>query len=316
MAEEAGVESVRALFANASLSDLSDNSEGSETKETKDQAGDKPSAPGGAKGDGPAPEPKPGPDKSSLPEADAKAEKPAQDAANKSKFARERERREKTWAEINAEKESIKAEKEAVKTERERWLRERQEAESRIKQTAETVERDGHGYSVADYERAAKQFKEEGDAEMAGRAESAASQLKSKAAETATRAKVEQFQKAWGENIAKAEEKEPDLKNPQSELHKEVVAVLQNFPLLQQVPDGVLKALEAVKIQRRAAQADKHEAEAKKLKLELDGLQKKLSVNGGAPSEPLAEEKSFDAMPLAEQRKRLRAEFAKLGGSD
>jgi len=312
VAEDTGAD-VRALFANASVGEIAGSPEGSDTQGTKDQTGKDTGAPGGAKEDKPVPEPKPESGKGSLPKADATAEKPAPDAANKSKFAKERERREKSWSEINAEKEAFKAEKQALETEREAFRKECEASEARLKRAAEAAERDEHGYSASDYERASEQFQKDGDTEMAGMAAQAARALKAKSEENVRRSRVEQFQNAWRDNLSNAEEKEPDLKDPQSELHKEVLSVLNGFPLLQHVPDGVLKALEAVKVQRRAAQADKHEAEAGRLRSELESLQKKLSVNGGTPSEPLAEEKPFDSLPLEEQRRRLRAEFARAG---
>ena len=237
-------------------------------------------------------------------ETEPKAEKKAEPKVEKekSKFAQEQNRKAKTWEQINAEKEALKAEREAVRREREEWSKQREQST-----TAETnSHRDEKGYTAEDYEAAAKEFEADGDSQLAKAARAKADNVRKAATERQQKVKQEQFQKSWAENYNKLSEKESWLKDQSSAEYKRTVSLLQNFPLLTATPDGLVHAVEIVKLQNTAERAQSIEAENKSLKEQLSKLQQKTAIGKSIPAGQLkAEEKDFSKLSLKEQREAL-----------
>jgi len=220
----------------------------------------------------------------------------------KSKFAQEQNRKAKSWEQINAEKEALKAEREAVKREREEWSRSREQS----KATETNSHRDEKGYTAEDYEAAAKEFEADGDSQLAKAARAKADNVRKAAGERQQKVQQEQFQKSWAENYGKLSEKEAWLKDQNSSEYKRTVQLLQNFPLLTATPDGLVHAVEIVKLQNAAERSQSMEAENKSLKEQLSKLQQKTAIGKSVPAGQLkAEEKDFSKLSLKEQRDAL-----------
>lgn len=219
-----------------------------------------------------------------------------------SKFAQENARKAKTWESINAEKEALKAEREAIKREREEWTKSREESKA---QEVNSV-RDDKGYTAEDYEAAAKEFDADGDTQLAKAARAKAEGVRKLAGERAQKAQSEQFQKAWADNFSRLSEKEAWLKDQNSDAYKRTVGLLQKFPLLTQVPDGLVHAVEIVKLQESAERASSLETENKSLKEKLEKLQQKTAIGKSIPAGTLkAQENDFSKLSLKEQREAL-----------
>ena len=234
-------------------------------------------------------------------EPEAKAEKKAE--KEKSRFAQEQNRKAKTWEQINAEKEAIKAEKEALKREREEWGKQREQSTA-----AETNSfRDEKGYTAEDYEAAAKEFEADGDSQLAKAARAKAEGVRKSASERQQKAQQEKFAKAWADSYARLSEKETWLKDQNSPEYKRTVELLQRVPVLQSMPDGLVHAVELMKLQDSAAKAQSIEAENKALKEQLNKLQQKTAIGKSIPAgqPPKAEEKDFSKLSLKEQREAL-----------
>ena len=220
----------------------------------------------------------------------------------KSKFAQEQNRKAKTWEQINAEKEALKAEREAVKREREEWSRSREQS----KAIETNSHRDEKGYTAEDYEAAAKEFEADGDSQLAKAARAKADNVRKAAGERQQKVQQEQFQKSWAENYGKLSEKEAWLKDQNSSEYKRTVQLLNNFPLLTATPDGLVHAVEIVKLQNAAERSQSMEAENKSLKEQLSKLQQKTAIGKSVPAGQLkAEEKDFSKLSLKEQRDAL-----------
>ena len=235
-------------------------------------------------------------------EPEAKAEKKA-DKEKSSKFAQEQNRKAKTWEQINAEKEAIKAEKEALKREREEWSKQREQST-----VAETNSfRDEKGYTAEDYEAAAKEFEADGDSQLAKAARAKAEGVRKSANERQQKAQQEKFAKAWADSYARLSEKETWLKDQNSPEYKRTVELLQRVPVLQSMPDGLVHAVELMKLQDAAGKAQSIEAENKALKEQLNKLQQKTAIGKSIPAgqPPKAEEKDFSKLSLKEQREAL-----------
>ncbi len=240
------------------------------------------------------------------PEPEAKAEKKTEQKAEKekssSKFAQEQNRKAKTWEQINAEKEAIKAEKEALKREREEWSKQREQSTA-----AETNSfRDEKGYTAEDYEAAAKEFEADGDSQLAKAARAKADGVRKAATERQQKAQQEKFAKAWSDSYARLSEKETWLKDQNSPEYKRTVELLQKVPMLTSMPDGLVHAVELMKLQDTASKAQSIEAENKALKEQLNKLQQKTAIGKSIPAGQLkTEEKDFSRLSLKEQRDAL-----------
>ncbi len=231
-----------------------------------------------------------------------KQEAPKQEKKQESRFAQENARKAKTWEQINAEKEAIKAEKEALRREREEWGKQREQ--SKIAET--NSYRDEKGYTAEDYEAAAKEFEADGDSQLAKAARAKADGVRKAATERQQKAQQEKFAKAWSDSYARLSEKETWLKDQNSPEYKRTVELLQKVPMLTSMPDGLVHAVELMKLQDTASKAQSIEAENKALKEQLNKLQQKTAIGKSVPAGQLkAEEKDFSKLSLKEQREAL-----------
>ena len=235
-------------------------------------------------------------------EPEPKAEKKTEPKDKSSKFAQEQNRKAKTWEQINAEKEALKAEREAVRREREEWSKQREQSKA-----AETSSfRDEKGYTAEDYEAAAKEFDADGDSQLAKAARAKADGVRKAATERQQKAQQEKFAKAWSDSYARLSEKETWLKDQNSPEYKRTVELLQKVPMLTSMPDGLVHAVELMKLQDTASKAQSIEAENKALKEQLNKLQQKTAIGKSVPAGQLkAEEKDFSKLSLKEQREAL-----------
>jgi hypothetical protein len=141
---------------------------------------------------------------------------------------------------------------------------------------------------------------------LAKAARAKADNVRKAAGERQQKVQQEQFQKSWAENYGKLSEKEAWLKDQNSSEYKRTVQLLNNFPLLTATPDGLVHAVEIVKLQNAAERSQSMEAENKSLKEQLSKLQQKTAIGKSVPAGQLkAEEKDFSKLSLKEQREAL-----------
>ena len=232
------------------------------------------------------------------------SEKPKSDKekSSSSKFAQEQGRKTKTWEQINAEKEAIKAEKETLRREREEWTKQREQSSA----TETSSHRDEKGYTADDYEAAAKEFEADGDSQLAKAARAKADNVRKSAFERQRKAQQEQFSKSWSDSYNRLSEKETWLKDQSSPEYKRTVELLQRVPMLTTMPDGLVHAVELMKLQDTAGKAQSIEAENKSLKEQLNKLQQKTAIGKSVPAGQLkTEEKDFSRLSQKEQRDAL-----------
>ena len=231
--------------------------------------------------------------------AKQKEEKPKD---QKSKFAQEQQRKAKSWEQINAEKEAIKAEREAVKREREEWSKQREQSSAAESNSF----RDDKGYTAEDYEAAAKEFDADGDTQLAKAARAKADGVRKAAGAKQQQVQQERFNKSWAENYGRLSEKEVWLKDQSSPEYKRTVELLQRVPFLTAMPDGLVHAVELMKLQDTAGRSQSLESENKALKEQLNKLQQKTAIGKSVPAGQLkTEEKDFSRLSLKEQRDAL-----------
>lgn len=231
--------------------------------------------------------------------AKQKEEKPKD---QKSKFAQEQQRKAKSWEQINAEKEAIKAEREAVKRERDEWSKQLEQSTAAENNSF----RDDKGYTAEDYEAAAKEFDADGDTQLAKAARAKADGVRKAAGAKQQQVQQERFNKSWAENYGRLSEKEVWLKDQSSPEYKRTVELLQRVPFLTAMPDGLVHAVELMKLQDTAGRSQSLESENKALKEQLSKLQQKTAIGKSVPAGQLkTEEKDFSRLSLKEQRDAL-----------
>jgi hypothetical protein len=231
--------------------------------------------------------------------AKQKEEKPKD---QKSKFAQEQQRKAKSWEQINAEKEAIKAEREAVKRERDEWSKQREQSSAAESNSF----RDDKGYTAEDYEAAAKEFDADGDTQLAKAARAKADGVRKAAGAKQQQVQQERFNKSWAENYGRLSEKEVWLKDQSSPEYKRTVELLQRVPFLTAMPDGLVHAVELMKLQDTAGRSQSLESENKALKEQLNKLQQKTAIGKSVPAGQLkTEEKDFSRLSMKEQRDAL-----------
>jgi len=82
--------------------------------------------------------------------------------------------------------------------------------------------------------------------------------------------------------------------------------LLQRVPFLTAMPDGLVHAVELMKLQDTAGRSQSLESENKALKEQLNKLQQKTAIGKSVPAGQLkTEEKDFSRLSLKEQRDAL-----------
>jgi IS1 family transposase len=141
---------------------------------------------------------------------------------------------------------------------------------------------------------------------LAKAARAKAEGVRKSATERQQKAQQEKFAKAWADSYNRLSEKETWLKDQNSAEYKRTVELLQRVPVLQSMPDGLVHAVELMKLQDSAAKAQSIESENKALKEQLNKLQQKTAIGKSIPAGQLkAEEKDFSKLSLKEQREAL-----------
>ena len=226
----------------------------------------------------------------SLKETEAKSED------KRSNYAKEMERRNLTWDKINQEKVALQQEREKLAKEQE---------QVKLAAIKSQPFRDEHGHTADAYEAFAKQAEASGDKANADAAMKAAQAVRAAETQAKQQAAAQEHNTKWQQNYEKLATEHPDLKNKDSEMYKETVAVINQHPLLVQDPNGIALAVEAVVVRRMFKDSQKVSEENKSLKEQIETLQKKLSLSSGVAAEPPKGETPFDKLSDKEQRSQL-----------
>jgi hypothetical protein len=213
-----------------------------------------------------------------------------------SKETKEQARKDKTWREINEEKERLRAEREEI---------ERLRGETAVdpKATKEAEQ----------YEEIARQFDEEGNEAMAKAAREKAREAMSRSQAKSEESRRQEFVRKWNATYADQCDKNPELSDANSPLYKGVAALLQKETILTHIPDGIAKAVEIVGNQIQAGRVSGLQAELDAAKAEIAELNKKLAIGGSDPAVQKGD-KTFEDMTDAEQGEFLRRQAVALEG--
>lgn len=214
-------------------------------------------------------------------------EKTEQEKPDVSREAKDMERKMRSWKSLNDEKEQFQKEREEFEQQKEKW---------RVQQLSETNEiRDDEGYSAKDYDKAAKEFRDDGEVDLAVDAEEKANKLREQESETAKKLQADKFSKDFRSNYEQARATYPDLADHDSELFKRTEQVFLYYPELLGDADGPRKAAWVASRDILASQAESFRDENQQLKNELEEYKSKLSISGSQPA-PRPASKEFMEM--------------------
>ncbi len=124
----------------------------------------------------------------------------------------------------------------------------------------------------------ASEFEADGDSQLAKAARAKADGVRKAAGAKQQQVQQERFNKAWAENYGRLSEKETWLKDQSSPEYKRTVELLQRVPFLTAMPDGLVHAVELMKLQDTAGRSQSLESENKALKEQLSKLQQKTAI--------------------------------------
>jgi hypothetical protein len=204
-----------------------------------------------------------------------------------SKDEKDRERFDRNWKKLEERKKEVEA--------KEKELKDRERKHQKLPSTLEE-ERDNDGYSVKDYQQASKKFREDGEDDLANQADVAARNLYNQG-----------FQKVWLANLEELTEQFPDLSDAKKPLTLAANKVLDTLPFLRGVPDGCKYAVRIAQGDTSASMISELKAENRKLKKELDRLDKSTRLSGSGPSRLPVGDRDIGDLPRKEGRKALRA---------
>jgi len=206
-------------------------------------------------------------------------------------------RLDKTWKQVNEEKDRIKADKEALEEERRELERQKANRTNEFK--------DSEGYTADDYRRTAKAWEQDGEYDRAEWAKKQADVVEKEAKDAQVNAEQEKFREEFQRNFDKAAEDNPDLNTRTSDLYTSVMQLMQDKPFLSSYPEGIVDAVEVVKMRGASKEADELKAKLSEAEKEIEEYKGKLSIGGSPPTDRLDGAKGFDDMSRTEREKAL-----------
>lgn len=234
------------------------------------------------------------------------------DDPNKSKFAKNQERQQKTWAQINAEKEALAKEKEAIKREREDFAKAQQEfkdAQAKAAKPKYTAQQYADFAKTAEAEaerlEAAQEYEKADEKRvLAKKAREYAEELRRNPpqADPSEAQKTEQFKALQKEWHTKAAIDFPEATKPGTPENNRVLELVKAEPSVLNDPKGIYYAHRLAvaehKAETLAASVPAKDKELGELRAKVKELEGKLTVPGdgaatnpgGDPGAPLSEE--------------------------
>jgi len=216
---------------------------------------------------------------------------------SESKWAKNEARKNKSWKEINSQKEELKRAREEL-----------DDMKGQLQEKQTDIDdgkayRDEKGFTAEDYESAAVRLRDEGDADLAKDAEEKAKSVLDEGKKADQDRSVRDTNKQWELARDDLYKEMPELKDSSSELTQTANGILKEHPNLMYLPEGqgLRHAVQVAQWKVAASKTDKSQAEVKELTDKLNKLEKKMSVGGGFTSGKLDGGKSFDDLSLDDQ---------------
>jgi hypothetical protein len=217
-----------------------------------------------------------------------------------SKDDRDKERLDRNWKKMQEREAAAKAlMDEAIREKAELAKQKRDEiVKSKppdLMEEKEILENGEKGYSVKQYQDAAKQAREEGNLDIATQAEAKAREIYTNA-----------FRRIWDANLEKLAEEEPDLTDSRKPISIKCNEILNALPVLKTFPDGCKYAYRIAMGDNSKSLISELKAENQKLKKEVDSLHRATRLTGSGPAHYSGGDKKPEDMSKTERRQFLR----------
>lgn len=246
-------------------------------------------------------DPNQGPETKKAETQDEQPPKETQEESKYSKARKEEERRDRSWKKLEEEKAALKAEREQYEQERLRISQEKAKAKEY---------RDSNGYTAEDYEKFAK---ETDDPSLAEEASKRAEALRNEASEARNKVAQEDFIKGWKRNLDDLLEKDPELKNEESDIGRDLKRILAERPIFSTSEDGIKHAYEFAKAMQSASLVSGLRSQVEKLTQENERLNKLTALSGSGPNQKVSP-KTISEMSSSEQDQLLERMAAEADG--
>jgi hypothetical protein len=219
------------------------------------------------------------------------AEKSAADKAapEGSKYSKNRERQDRSWTALNAEKDALKKQQESFERERTEFEQQREAAERQFTPEA--------------YDTAAKKFEEDGKFDLAEMAKKKAAELRKNPPKPGERAKAaaardEATRKEWA---LKAGVDFPEVAKDNSPLQVRVAQLMQAEPDLKAHPKGIYMAARLASLETAAASVPALKADLAKAEARIKEFEELTAPGGQSAATKPAGEKTFEQKSDEEQ---------------
>ena len=211
------------------------------------------------------------------------------------KKAKDQERFERNWKGLNEKSEALRKKEEDIARREKELANGSNGATIKRIRTVEDVReaKDKDGFSVADYEYASKKFEEDGELEKAATLKQQAQQLF-----------VRTFTDEWTRNTNEMVEEYPDLSDSKKPLTAAVNKCLENIPVLKMIPEGIRYAVRIALGDTSSALMSELKSENRKLKKQLEKLNRRTRLVGAGPSRGDISFEGQDVLSLPKEKRK------------
>lgn len=222
-----------------------------------------------------------------------------------SRYAKARERQEKSWNELNRQKEELQKEREAFQKERDELTAQRQKQEQQ--------------YTPEQYEQAASVFEKQGRFDLAEAARERAKELRAnppkpdQALQQRQQQEAQQMEAAKKEWWGKAAVTYPDVVKQGTPQHQALRTFIESEPEVIRSPKGMFYAARLVSAETAAARVPEMEKELGALRARVKELEGLTAPAGEGAAQRIPGEKSFQEKSDSEQFAELEEQALAMG---
>lgn len=224
-----------------------------------------------------------------------------------SKYQRAKQREAKAWKKITEEKASLKNQQEQLQAQLQEFEAQKAQLDQERSKVTEQLAKGPDTQTPDALRMVAEQYREEGNEEMAQLAEAKAKEAETTQSKAKLEVQQREFKEAYSKDVDSVVKENPDLRDPNSELYKAVVQIVNSRPQFKGYVGGMSDAVQAAKWQLGAGLSDRLAQENQKLKTDLENLRKKTSLGSGSGNRKQAQPQALEKMSIEEEAAFLRA---------
>jgi hypothetical protein len=216
-----------------------------------------------------------------------------------SRAQKEQERKDRSWA-------ALQAEKERFRMATTQWQEQQRMAQLEATRKAnQPLRRDG--LTAKEYYDGALVFEREGDYENAYKAHRVAQEMLQAEQQRGQQMQGVEAEYQWRVGMQEAIKAEPKIADPSSPIAQHLERIIQQNPWIYYIPQGFQRAAEVAHMLTQMASLSELQDENEKLRADLEKFQRRSQPSRGGHAAPRYGEKDFDEMNLDEQEAHLKA---------